>query len=260
MDQIRNMIPEIPKLDAAPSYADMVKLRTESYNKTKGNLQGYDCPECLNRGYIAKFTDGVEFLSECRCMKTRLTLQRIKESGLENQLKSCTFKNFETDSEWQKQMKKSAMEFIQSDATGFFIGGQSGSGKTHICTAIIGNFIKKGRSARYFVWREDSVILKSLVNTSEYTERFKEFKNADVLYIDDLFKGDGTTAADIKLAFELIDFRVRQCLKTIISTELDENALIACDQAIAGRIFQMSKRFRLVIPKDIRKNYRLRKE
>lgn len=110
------------------------------------------------------------------------------------------------------------------------------------------------------MWREDSVILKSLVNTSEYTERFKEFKKADILYIDDLFKGDGTTAADIKLAFELIDFRVRQCLKTIISTELDENALIACDQAIAGRIFQMSKRFRLVIPKDIRKNYRLRKE
>lgn len=159
------------------------------------------------------------------------------ESGLEKQLKFCTFKNFQTESEWQKALKNSAVEFTKSDAVGFFVGGQSGCGKTHICTAMIGNFIKQGASARYFVWRENSTILKAKVNDSDYADCINEFKKTDILYIDDLFKQKNITDADIKLAFELIDYRSRQRLKTIISTELDENALIGCDEALAGRIY-----------------------
>ena len=157
-------------------------------------------------------------------------------------------------------MKAAASEFVKSDSIGFFIGGQSGCGKTHICTAIIGNFIKQGLSARYFVWREDSTILKAMVNDREYTERINEFKTADVLYIDDLFKQKDVKDADIKLAFELIDYRLRQQLKTVISTELDEDALIECDEALASRIMQISRGFRMLIPYDRKKNYRLRKE
>ena len=43
-------------------------------------------------------------------------------------------------------------------------------------------------SARYFVWREDSTILKAKVNDRDYAECINEFKKADILYIDDLFK------------------------------------------------------------------------
>lgn len=213
-------------------------------------------------GQFSKYMDynGYEVMAECKCMKTRRTLKRIKQSGLEKQLKSCTFKNFQTDSEWQRRMKAAASEFVKSDSIGFFIGGQSGCGKTHICTAIIGNFIKQGLSARYFVWREDSTMLKAMVNDREYTERINEFKTADVLYIDDLFKQKDVKDADIKLAFELIDYRLRQQLKTVISTELDEDALIECDEALASRIMQISRGFRMLIPYDRKKNYRLRKE
>lgn len=260
MERIENLIPEIPKSDAAPSYDDVVKMRVASYNLTKGKLEGYDCSECLNKGYIAKIVNSNEVMTECRCMKIRSTLNRIKQSGLENQLRSCTFGNFQTDSEWQRQMKTAAAEFVKSNSTGFFIGGQSGCGKTHICTAIIGNFIKQGLSARYFVWREDSTILKAMVNDREYTERINEFKTTDVLYIDDLFKQKEIKDADIKLAFELIDYRLRQQLKTVISTELDEDALIECDEALASRIMQISRGFRMIIPHDRKKNYRLRKE
>ncbi len=260
MEQILKAIPNIPKQDAVPSYDEMMEMRVKAYNSVKGSLTGYDCCECLNKGYIAKISDGNEVMSECKCMKIRSTLHRIKQSGLENQLKACTFKNFQTDSEWQRQMKAAAAEFVKSDSIGFFIGGQSGCGKTHICTAIIGNFIKQGLSARYFVWREDSTILKAMVNDREYTERINEFKTADVLYIDDLFKQKDVKDADIKLAFELIDYRLRQKLKTVISTEIDEDALIKCDEGLASRILQMSRGFRLIIPYDRNRNYRLRKE
>lgn len=99
-----------------------------------------------------------------------------------------------------------------------------------------------------------------MINEHEYTDRINEFKKTDVLYIDDLFKQKEIKDADIKLAFELIDYRLRQQLKTIISTELDEDALIECDEALASRIMQISRGFRMVIPRDRNKNYRLRKE
>lgn len=202
--------------------------------------------------------DGVEVMTECKCMKIRDTLQRIRQSGLENQLKTCTFKSFETEHEWQQRIKSAAAEFVDSDSKGFFIGGQSGCGKTHICTAIIGKMIKQGYSARYLVWREDSTILKALVNDREYLERISEFKKADVLYIDDLFKQENVTDADKRLAFEIIDYRIRQQLRTIISTELDENTLLRYDQGLAGRIFKLCKNYRLFVPYDINKNYRLK--
>lgn len=260
MEQILKAIPDIPKQAAVPSYDEILKMQVNAYNSSKGNLTGYDCEKCLNKGYISKISDGREVMTECECMKIRDTLNRIRQSGLEKQLKFCTFKNFQTESEWQKALKNSAVEFTKSDAVGFFVGGQSGCGKTHICTAMIGNFIKQGASARYFVWRENSTILKAKVNDSDYADCINEFKKADILYIDDLFKQKNITDADIKLAFELIDYRSRQRLKTIISTELDENALIGCDEALAGRILQMSRGFRIIIPQDRNKNYRLRKE
>lgn len=258
MERIQNLIPPIPKMDAVLSYSELLKMKVAAYNNRIGTLIGYDCQVCHNKGYIAKIIDDDEVMSECRCMKIRDTLLRIKQSGLEQQLKNCTFKNFETENEWQQNIKTAAVDFVNSNAIGFFIGGQSGCGKTHICTAIVGNMIKQGKTARYFVWRDDSVILKSLINDREYTERINEFKTADVLYIDDLFKQDEVKDADKKLAFEIIDYRVRQQLKTIISTELDEAALIRCDEAIAGRIFQISRGFRLIVSKDRKKNYRLR--
>lgn len=254
------MIPEIPKISTELSYAEYLQLKADSYNSKPGNLTGYDCPICKNKGYIEKIVDDSEVLAECKCLKTRDTLRRIKDSGLEELLRCCTFRNFETTEEWQKIIKSGAMSFAEQNKGFFYIGGQSGCGKTHICTAMIGNFIKQGLSARYFVWREDSTILKAKVNDRDYTECINEFKKADILYVDDLFKQKNITDADIKLAFELIDYRSRQRLKTIISTELDENALISCDEALAGRILQMSRGFRIIIPQDRNKNYRLRKE
>lgn len=261
MEQMKILIPDLPEIpigESAPSYNDMAQMRISSYNARAGTLTDYDCPDCLNKGYIARIVDGEEVMAECKCMKIRNTLLRIRQSGLEKQLKSCTFKSFETEYEWQQRIKNAAADFVNSGATGFFIGGQSGCGKTHICTAIIGKMIKQGKSARYFVWREDSTILKTMVNDPEYIERMDEFKKADVLYIDDLFKQENVSDADKKLAFELIDYRARQQLRTVISTELDENTLLKYDEGLAGRIFRLCKNYRLFIPRDTNKNYRLK--
>jgi len=262
---------EIPKailkklnIDTVPGYEQMLEMQVEAYNNREGDLKGYDCRICKNKGYIAKISDGNEVLSECKCMKIRETLRRIMESGLEKQLRECTFKNYEIWAEWCNVLKDTAVRFTEKEKGFLFMGGQSGCGKTHLCTAAVGQFIKKGHSARYFVWREDSPRLKALVNDTSYTTEINEYKKADVLYIDDLFRCrqnriEEVSDADVKLAFEIIDFRARNGMLTIISSNIDIEQIIDIDEALGGRIFQMSGDFCMNIPNDRNKNYRLRK-
>lgn len=257
MEQIQATIPPI---NTGLSYDELLQLKADAYNRQPGKLTEYDCKICYNKGYIAKVIEGNEVLAECKCLKIRDTLRRINQSGLEKLLRICTFRSYECSEAWQQRLKETAIRFVESGKGWLFMGGQSGCGKTHLCTAAVGGFIKQGKSARYLLWREDSPRLKALINDKDYTAVIDDFKKSDILYIDDLFKQDDIKDADIKLAFELIDYRARNNLTTIISSERTLNELIDVDEALAGRIIQMSADFQLVIPKDRSKNYRLRKE
>lgn len=259
------MIPEFPKINTELSYTEFLQLKADSYNNTTGNLTGYDCQICKNKGYIEKIVDDSEVLAECKCLKIRDTLQRIKDSGLEALLRCSSFRNFHCYEPWVERLRDKVECFPESESLFLFLGGQSGCGKTHLCTALIGGFIKKGKSARYLVWRDDSPKLKSLINDREYSIAVDGYKKADVLYIDDLFmQKDGScekvTDADVKLAFELVDYRARNKLITVISTNFLISKIIDINEPLGGRIFDMSRGFCIDIPYDRNKNYRLRKE
>jgi DNA replication protein DnaC len=117
------------------------------------------------------------------------------------------------------------------------------------------------------LWRDDIVKIKGAVTDSEeYSKMIDEFKRVDVLYIDDLFKTgkdmyntvQKPTAADVNVAFEIINFRYNNPgLLTIISSELSEDELIDIDEAIGGRIYERAKAF--TIGKDRSRNYRIRR-
>lgn len=258
MQRLNELIPNIPPINTALPYSEFLQMKADTYNATQGSLKGFDCPICKNKGYIEKIVNEDEVLAQCKCLKTRDTLRRIHDSGMEELLRRCTFKNFECTEKWQETLKNSAQKFAEQDSGSFFIGGQSGCGKTHLCTAIVGTMIKRGRSARYFVWREMSVILKGAVNDQDYTQMMDDFKKTDVLYIDDLFKQNNINDADIKLAFELIDYRVRTNRMTVISTEMDLNRILDIDEALGGRIIQAARGNKYIIAKDRGKNYRLK--
>lgn len=108
------------------------------------------------------------------------------------------------------------------------------------------------------MWREMAPKLKALVNERElYEAKMDKFKEADVLYIDDFFKGN-ITAADINLAFELLNSRYNSRSKiTIISTERTVEDLIEIDEALGSRIYERSKGFYIQTPPHT--NWRLRK-
>lgn len=252
------------------------RMKAETANSENGKLNqkdGYDCQICRNKGYIIRAVEENGFwrivAQECQCMKTRRTIRRIKESGLGNLIIKCTFDKFEALEDWKKTMKNAAASHAKSPQGWFFIGGQSGCGKTHICTAICRELILQGLDVVYMLWRDDVTRLKAMVtDVDKYDNNIQIFKRAEVLYLDDLFKvGNGMgnknkqkpTMADINIAFELLNYRSINNLQTIISSEFTIAELLEIDQALAGRIVENANPMPIVIRPDIKKNYRLKK-
>jgi len=181
----------------------------------------------------------------------------MKESGLSDLLKDCTFATFKTPEQWQKDAKQKAMDYAESSGGKWFVAcGSVGGGKTHLCTAICGALLDKRKFVRYMRWRDDSVRLKAAVNDSDYESLINPFKRCQALYIDDLFKG-GATDADKKLAFQILDFRYcNRNLATIISCEKTPVELLEIDEATGSRIWERSKGNCVVIAGQ--HNYRMR--
>ena len=111
------------------------------------------------------------------------------------------------------------------------------------------------------LWGEESKLLKALANTPQYYMEIEKWKSADVLYIDDFLKvknGETPTAADMNLAFEIINHRIIDKEKvTIISSEKTLDELMSYDEATMSRIYQKAGRYKISIEKDRAKNYRL---
>lgn len=231
--------------------------QVRQFNKTPGKLKGYDCPECLNRGYIAVARDGRMMTRECTCLRKRELLRKLAGSGIQ---RLHEFSGFQTVYPWQAEIKQTAEAFCNQSGAWFFIGGQSGCGKTHICTAILNEFLSQGVVGTYLLWREDSVRLKANINEREYETRMQVYKTAELLYIDDLFKTRGNempSAGDVNLAFELINARYQRVLPTVISSERTLKQILDVDEAVGSRIFEMAKGFCLNVSKAKDKNWRL---
>lgn len=235
----------------------------ERENRQRGNLDPeiYDCPLCLNRGYIAH-AEGTEIVRyKCKCMTTRRTIRRIKASGLETAIDEYRFENFDTVEPFQREMKDKAIRFLAEKDKWFLTCGQSGCGKTHICTAIVRQKIKHGHDVIYMPYRDEIVRIKQAVTDGDaYQKRMEQLKRVDTLYIDDLYKGK-IGEADINAMYELIGYRYSNHLDTIISTEVSLDGIIKIDEAIAGRIYERCGKGKYVVQicADIRKNYRLGK-
>ena len=243
-----------------------IETQVKYANEAEGKLHlgdGYFCHECRNKGlvYFARENELVARL--CKCRPIRKSLKMIEESGLSSLLEKKTFDNYFDTEEWQKNTKNACLRFVeQSENRCLYIGGQCGSGKTHLCTAMCKAYLDKGKETRYFVWPKEIKVLKAMTNESGYLEYLNQFLSAEVLYIDDFFKqreGTEPTAADVHIAFEIFNTRMHDPQKiTIISSELTYGKAVRIDQGTLSRVAEMAGPYILCIEEDKRKNYRMR--
>lgn len=224
------------------------------------------CSKCDDTGFILTKDDrGHDIYKPCKC-REMAKVQRIWESsGISVNDIDKTFKNFET---WNKDintMKEMALNYfmrfeeLRADRNNsIMFCGNPGCGKTHLSLALANKLLKdKSIGVVYMPYRDVITSLKqNMLDEDYYKKTLDKYQKAEVLLIDDLYKGK-ITESDVNIMFELINHRYINKLPIIISTEHPVGELLRRDEAVGSRIYEMCKGYVMEI-KGMNNNYRLK--
>lgn len=228
------------------------------------NLQNenaqYKCSKCRDMTFIIK--DNEAYPCECREMREAQAI--LEKSGISKEFRNKTFDNFDYSHSMQtidaykkaKQYVKDFENILDTRHNSIMFMGQVGSGKTHLSLAIANKLMDNQIGVVYMGYRDVLTSIKQNVMDDVYYHKImNRYKNAKVLLIDDLFKGN-ITNSDINIVFELINHRYFNNLPIIVSTEKSFEELLDIDEAIGSRLIEMSKDY-LVTIKGKKLNYRI---
>ena len=233
-------------------------------NQKKEPTFGIDCPICLNKGYVMKKKDENgendlinSYLVECSCMKKRKAISNAKKSGL-GELLEHRVANYKPYNKTTLEMRNLAIKYIKEKSSDWFVLlGQSGAGKTMICSAICNELLNQGKEVIYQSWNTFVSEYKHELRNADGNKMIEKLQTCEILYIDDFFKGSQTEFDVKNIAYDIINYRYNNNLTTIISSEYTLNELMDIDSAITERIKQRSNGYLLeMIGKE--NNYRMR--
>lgn len=247
------------------SAKDFWLFTIECFNKSEGNLHeedGIHCEICKNKGTIQAVEGNYAPYRDCVCMSRRNALKQAKRSGLGKYL-TKSLDDYIIEDEWRGKCKRAVESYLErhSDDDVWFIAcGQNGSGKTLLCSIIANTLLMKhNRAVKYVVWSDFIGEVKRDMmgeKTNEVSERMKDIKNADVLFLDEVLKKHNDT--DLRYLMEIINYRYTNDKKTILTSEKLLNELLDIDEATFGRAVEQCEGFIINIPRDRKKDWRLR--
>lgn len=234
------------------------------------SIPQYKCDKCHDSGWI-EVDPATHTVAKCSCRLAREAEERIRNSGLADALENQTFATFEVKTDIQRRTRDVAQKYVKDlfddpqskRRPWLYIGGNPGSGKTHICTAVCGEVLKRNIAVLYMQWVDVARNLKASVNDEDFDDMVADYINVSVLYIDDLLKQRYTATplfseADIKIAFTILNARYLMNKPTIISSEWDlVNQLLPADEGVFSRVYERCKGHRLTIERNAGNNYRL---
>lgn len=239
--------------------ADEVLLEIDA-KRTYQPSGAYDCPICGNKGGIAIYKKETRqvWWKACSCLENKKNLANVEKSGL-GALLNYRVKDFKAETDYQKAMKDMTAHYLyHAKKEWFALLGQSGSGKTMLCSAICNQLLKTGHVVKYLIWGEFMTALRHMKYDEQRNEYYTAYLNAEVLYVDDLFKGK-ITDYERDIGFQIINHRYNHNLVTIISSEWYMSDLAQLDEAMASRIYQRAtEQYLFEIERGEGKNYRLK--
>jgi DNA replication protein DnaC len=223
----------------------------------------YTCPDCSDTGFI-------KGERVCHCFREALIKERIAASGMGRLIETQSFENFDLD--WYKdtpaiyEKMKSNVSSAKRYVKGFskkrenlLIMGKTGTGKTHISTAIAREIISQGYdviydSAQNVITDFEADKFRSGYGQSE--SRSEKYLECDLLIIDDL----GTefiSQFTVSCLYNLLNTRQNRGLATILSTNLSyEELQKKYEDRIFSRIVGAGCRILVFEGKDRRINFR----
>ena len=217
-----------------------------SENLKEGNLEGGDCKICKNKGLVYGIHDGLETVKECECMESRRAKKVIELSEYAKYITSKTFENFEIVDEVHKYALRQAKNYIKQSKYPFlFVGGTTGTGKTHLTVATFFQLTQQGYLGEFVKWEQEFNLLmgERTQDTVAYRKRMAKLKYTPLLLIDDfLWNNENAkpTAFEYKTAKEIIDERSLRGLRTIFSSNYTLTTLFNSEPVVGGRINEFS--------------------
>lgn len=249
---------------------EMLQKMKELRDKARSNPvkePEYECPDCKDSGiysYIGE--DGHEYARMCKCREMKMAKQIMERSGIAPEMREIGFKQYITGSNgYLINGKTRAFNYFKdfqkiekSRNNSILLCGQVGAGKTHLGIAISNNLMELRIPVVYMPYRNVVTQLKQKITDEEaYETEITKYKEARVLFIDDMLKGR-ITESDVNIMFDIVNHRYLNFLPMIVTTEKAVDELLAFDEAIGSRILEMCKGNVVYFERGKGLNYRLR--
>lgn len=259
---------------------DLKKSESENDKRIRAIYGVTKCPLnlCFGDGNRMRWSSDnnymVPYVSTCECRKETNRSVRLKASKLPN----YGFEEFDTigrDTTIRDALEKAkayvkmfptmrysrsnSMAFLSKSVNGIKTG--IGAGKTHLAVATARNIIMDtDATVVYMPYREVMSRLKMNMTDPSHRNEMSKYKTANLLVIDDLFKGS-LTPTDTSLMYEIVNYRYEKNLPMIITSEFDVEGLNKLDPGVGSRIEEMCKLSTIEMGSDnpnINSNYRRR--
>lgn len=253
-----------------------MKQRMSSPSSTSQDAVNYKCQKCKDmQGFFVKQPQSykdreyeVDVWIDCECMKQERIERLFKASAITEEFSKKTFRVFDHDSvhEVVKDAYDVAYEYVrefpvirEDRHNSIALLGRPGCGKTHLLMAVANNLLAKGVQVIYFPWVEGFNEIKN--DFSALEARVRRLQEADVLFIDDMYKAaDKPTAFEIKQSFAIVNYRYLNNLPILVSSERSFAEMCSYDEAIGSRLKEMCKGHTVTLKGGIELNYRLRED
>lgn len=232
------------------AWQELNEQRRREYNHPEGSA----CPVCNGSGHVMKIWSDSEYYHGLLTICPECGTVRMKEDDTRRAGNAPRYGDYIDITDWQRELHLKACAFAQHPEGVFYIGGQTATGKSHLCSKIYYHLIANNCSGlNYQPWKSFTR------RSSKDWQLIETAKGCNVLWLDsflDVVSSRGTpTATDLDKALEVIDARCSAGKITIISSCWTPERLEDIAPQIASRIEQASGggRYFLAVP-DGREN------
>ena len=151
------------------------------------------CALCDDTGWRPAEENGVQCVARCDCWRDQVGHTRLAEANVPKRYQHCTLANFSAYNESLKRAEALAQRLAEAYpviASGLFLEGQPGVGKTHLAAAVLKQVVlTTGARGLFYDTRN---LLRVIRSTYDHSIRATELEVlrpvmcADLLVLDDL--------------------------------------------------------------------------